>query len=188
MKKNILIIIISIIIVALGVGFFIYTLTVPKQNAVSKNNSASAEETEISGTKDIEGVTHSEGIVLTKSDKTEVNLDEYKNKPMMLLFFNKENEDSIKVLKKVEEMYKNYEEKVNFFMINTSTEVDEELENEYTLEIYYDFNQEVAKSYNVEEVPATIYIDELNKFLNAKTGFTTTDALEANLDILSGNI
>ena len=95
---------------------------------------------------------------------------------------------SYRTYKKQDLVYKDYEDKVNFFMINTATDIDKELENEYTLEIYYDFNQNVAKSYNVEEVPSTIYIDELHNFLNAKTGFTTTDALEANLDILSNNI
>ena len=31
------------------------------------------------------------------------------------------------------------------------------------------------------------YINESNEVFNAKEGFTTTDALEANLDILSNN-
>ena len=73
-------------------------------------------------------------------------------------------------------------------MINTSRDVDEELQNEYSLEIYYDFYEETARNYNVKEVPSFIYINENNEVFNAKSGFTTSDALEANLDILSNNI
>ena len=184
MKKNILIIIISVIISILGIGFFVYTLSVPDQT--SEDKSVSATEKEVSKTKDIKNVTYQE-IVLEKADGRKVNLADYKNQPKMLLFFNKENQDSIEVLKKVEEMYTNYEE-IQFFMINTASEVDETLAEEYSLEIYYDFSQEAAKSYKVKDVPSAIYIDELRNFLNAKSGYTTTDALEANLDILSNNI
>ena len=195
MKKNIIIIVISVLIAALGIGIFVYSISIPQKNLQEQENvntdiSKEQEivEEEISKTKDIEGVTYNESTLYTKADKTEVNLDEYKNKPMMLLFFNKENEDSIEVLKKVEELYKNYEGKIEFFMINTAEKIEEDLSNEYTLEIYYDFAKETAKKYNVTEVPSMIYINEFNEVFNAKAGFTTTDALEANLDILSNNI
>ena len=187
MKKNILIIVISIIIVALCVAFFAYTLTLDNNSAIEGEETEVIQQEEISKTQDIEGVSYSDA-TLYKADKTEVKISDYKDKPIMLLFFNKDNEDSIEVLKKVEDMYKNYEDKIQFFMINTAEEVDEELESEYTIEIYYDFYKETARNYNVTEVPSSIYINELNEIFNAKTGFTTTDALEANLDILSDNI
>ena len=84
-------------------------------------------------------------------------------------------------------MYKNYEGKINFFMISTAKEIDENLKNEYTVNIYYDFYEEAARKYNITEVPSMIYINEENEVFNAKVGMTTTDALEANLDILSNN-
>lgn len=186
MKKNILIIVISVIIVTLGVGFFVYTLTV-QNNSVAPEEGKKEVGEEVSKTKDLEGVSYSDA-TLYKADNTEVKISDYKDTPIMLLFFNKNNEDSIEVLNKVEEMYKNYEDKIQFFMINTAEEVDEELAKKYTIEIYYDFYKETARNYNVIDVPSTIYINELNEIFNAKTGFTTTDALEANLDVLSNNI
>ncbi|MBR3832489.1 MAG: redoxin domain-containing protein [Mycoplasmataceae bacterium] len=194
MKKNIIIIVISVLIAALGIGIFVYSISIPQKNLQEQENvntdiSKEQEivEEEISKTKDIEGVTYNES-TLYKSDRSEVKISDYKDKPIMLLFFNKENEDSIEVLKKVEELYKNYEGKIEFFMINTAEKIEEDLSNEYTLEIYYDFAKETAKKYNVTEVPSMIYINEFNEVFNAKAGFTTTDALEANLDILSNNI
>lgn len=186
MKKNIFIIVISIIIAILGIGFFVYTLMGSK-NSITVEEPPKEVIEEVSKTQDIEGVIYSDS-TLYKSENTEVKISDYKDTPIMLLFFNKENEESIEVLNKVEEMYGKYEDKIKFFMINTAEKIDEELANKYTIEIYYDFYKETARKYNVMDVPSTIYINESNEIFNAKTGFTTTDALEANLDILSNNI
>ena len=187
MKKNILIISISVIIVAISVGFFLYTLTV-------KNTKLDPEEVvkdikvenEVSKTQDIENVNYNDA-TLFKKDRTEVKISDYKDKPIMLLFFSEESEESMEVLKKVEELYPNYKETIQFFMINTDKEVNEELAKKHSLEIYYDFYEETAIKYNKTQVPSMIYINDLNEVFNAKEGFTTTDALEANLDILSNN-
>ena len=94
----------------------------------------------------------------------------------------------MEVLDKVELMYSDYEDKIEFFMINTAEKVGTSLDDKYTIEIYYDTYNEAAQNYNITEVPSMIYINNQNEVFNAKTGFTTTDALEANLDILSENI
>lgn len=187
MKKNILIIVISLIIAVLCVGFFVYTLTLENTTLEKEEVLKDVEvKNEVSKTQDIENVNYND-TTLFKSDNTEVKISDYKDKPIMLLFFNEESEESIEVLKKVEELYPNYKDTIQFFMINTAKEVNEEFEKDYTLEIYYDFYEETAIKYNVAQVPSMIYINELNEVFNAKEGFTTTDALEANLDILSNN-
>ncbi len=192
MKKNILIIVISSILVILAAGFFLYTLKFNDLNsdAVKLEPEEVLEgievKNEVSKTKDIENVNYNDSI-LFKSDKTEVKISDYKDKPIMLLFFNEESEESIEVLGKVEELYPIYKDTIQFFMINTAKDVNEDLSDKYTLEIYYDFYEETAMKYNIITVPSMIYIDENNEVFNAKEGFTTTDALEANLDILSNN-
>lgn len=189
MKKNILIIVISIILVALGLGFFLYTLTLDSNTTVDPENIIKDVEVqdEVSETKDIENVNYSDAS-LFKGDKTEVKISDYKDKPIMLLFFNEESQESVEVLKKVEELYPNYKDVIQFFMINTAKDRNEEFEKDYTIDIYYDFYEEAAIKYNITKVPSMIYINEFNEVFNAKEGFTTTDALEANLDILSNNI
>lgn len=184
MKKNTLIILISIIIFVVALAFFIYSSNV-NENLTEEQNIVIEEE--ISKTKDIDDVKYKDFIIY-RSDNSEVKLSDYVDTPVMLLFFSEENDDSMKVLKKVEEMYKNYEGKIQFLMINTAEEVNENLKNEYTIEIYYDFYKEAARNYNITELPSMIYINELNEVFNAKAGFTTTDALEANLDILANDI
>ena len=181
-KKNIIILVLAII---LFIGALLFCLNVFVFNKSEEEEKIVADE--ISGTKDIENVKYND-VIFYKTDGTEVKLSDYKDSAVVLLFFNKDNQDSIEDLKKVEELYKNYEEKIKFFMINTAQEVDEELQKEYSLEIYYDFYAGAAKTYNVTELPSIIYISENNEVFNAKSGFTTSDALEANLDILSNNI
>lgn len=180
-KKNIILLIIAGIFFIVALIFFVMNFN------FSKNDSENIIETEqISKTKDIEGIQYSDGI-LYKADGSEIKISEYKDKPIVLFFFNKQNEDSMKDLQELEKMYKSYEEKIKFFVINTAKEADQDLQSNYSLEICYDFYEEISRKYNISEVPSFIYINKENEVFNAKSGFTTTDALEANLDILSEN-
>lgn len=190
MKKNIIILSVTIIIFILALAFFLYVNQLEEKDIPIKEdikpNVVENRVQEESKTENIENVNYTD-FTIYKEDGSEVKFADYKDMPAMLLFFNSENTDSIEVLKKVEDMYKNYEGKINFFMISTAKEIDENLKNEYTVNIYYDFYEEAARKYNITEVPSMIYINEENEVFNAKVGMTTTDALEANLDILSNN-
>ena len=178
------------------------------QNKVEKNDSTTHEEqeendnedvvnneedvvnnekvAEISNTQDVENVSYTD-ITVYKEDNTETTLSEFSGKPVMLLFWTPENEDSINVLKKVNEIYKNYDGKIEFLMVSTSKEIPENLKNEITVNIYYDLNNEYQTKYNVEIVPTMVYIDKEDKIMNAKSGVPSSDAIEANLDILADN-
>lgn len=181
-KKNIIILIIAIVLVVLAMIFFIWSNNYNRK--VIEENIA-VEET--SKTKDLENTSYTD-FVFYREDKTEVNFSDYKDKATMILFWNPKNEDSVEDLKKVDSMYEKYKEKINFLMISTAEEVDEQIKNEVSMELFYDFYKEGQLKYEVTDVPTLIYITEDNEIFNAKVGFTTTDALEANLDIISNNI
>ena len=72
-------------------------------------------------------------------------------------------------------------------MINTSDKTPKNLEDELTIDIYYDNLKEGTSKFYITEIPSMIYIQKNNEVLHAKSGLTSTDALEANLDILSEN-
>lgn len=152
-----------------------------EENVVNNENGA-----EVSNTQDVENVSYTD-ITVFKEDNTETTLSEFSGKPVMLLFWNSENEDSINVLKKVNEIYKNYDAKIEFLMVSTSKEIPEDLKNEISVNVYYDLNNEYQTKYNVEIVPTMVYIDKENKIMNAKSGVPSSDAIEANLDILADN-
>lgn len=180
-KKDIIYLIIAGV---LFVGTLIFCLNVYFFDN-KDNNELKVEE--VSKTKDIEHVSYKD-VVFYKNDGTEIKLSDYQNSPVVLLFVNKSSEDSIEELNRLEGMSERYADKINFFVINCAQDVDNEFQNNHSLEIYYDFYEEARRNYNVSEYPSIIYISEDNEVFNAKSGLTTTDALEANLDILSGNI
>ena len=181
-KKNVIILIIGIIIFCLALVFLIFSINSKKEN--SQNN---IEVEEVSKTKDLEDVDYTD-FVFYREDRSEVRLSNYKDKPAMILFWNEDTEDSVEMLKRVNEMYEKYKDKINFFMINTTAKVSDEIKNSISMEIYYDLYKEGVLKYNISEFPSMIYIAEDNSIMNAKAGLTTRDALEANLDILSNNI
>ncbi len=180
-KKNIIILIVAIIIFCLALFFSIYVI-----NSKKDNNQNNMDVEEVSKTRDLEDVDYAD-FVFYREDRSEVKLSDYKDKPVMILFWNEDTEDAVEMLKRVNEMYENYKDKINFFMINTTEKVSDEIKNTVSMEIYYDLYKEGVLKYNVSEVPAMIYIAEDNSIMNAKSGLTTRDALEANLDILSNN-
>lgn len=183
-KKKIFIIIgicVAICVIIILIGNLLYSIG--NKNA---NNMANTVIDEESKTKDIKDVEYGE-IVIYKEDGTEVKLSDSKGKPVMLLFWNEENEDSVAVLEKVESLYKNYNDVINFYMISTSQNVSKKIKEKLSIDIYYDVDGLAQEKYNVEELPSMIYINRKNEVFNAKSGFTSTDALEANLEILYDN-
>ena len=182
MKKNTVILVGVIIFFIIALIFFIFAMKLSKKENISQEDLPYAE----SQTKDIENVNYTDITIYDENDN-ETQLSEFKDMPVMLLFFNKENEDSMKVLKKVEDVYKNFEDKIKFIMINTAEEVDSTLKDEHKIKIYYDFYKAAARSYNVNEVPSMIFINKDNEVFNAKSGLISSDALDANLNILIEN-
>ena len=87
-----------------------------------------------------------------------IKLSDYQNSPVMVLFVNLENEDSIEMLKRVNEQYSFYKEKVKFIVIQTKRDTQEVLQN-IELPIYQDKNEEIIKMYNVENYPTMLYIN-----------------------------
>ena len=189
MKKNFLILTFSILLLVFAVLFYMYASNIPAEVIEETNETETGVvvEEEISETEDLENVEYTDFSVYT-SEKKEVKLSDFKDKAVMILFFNPNDQDSMEVLDKVELMYSDYEDKIEFFMINTAEEIRTSLDDKYTIEIYYDLYKDASEKYNITKLPSMIYIDSSNTVFNAKTGFTTTDALEANLDILSENI
>lgn len=177
-KKNIIILVIAVIIFCLAMIFFIWTLKKEEE----PENTVYVEE--VSKTKDLENIDYTD-FTFYREDGSEVKLSDYKDKATMILFWNREEPDSVAVLEKVNKMYEKYSSQINFIMINTAQEVDNTIKDKVSMEIFYDFYKEGVIKYKISELPSMIYILEDNTIFNAKSGFTTTDALEANLEIIS---
>lgn len=195
-KKNIILLIIAIIVFVVALIFFVWStnqkdidninLNTLNTNENSEENLEPQREIESSNTQDVEEVSYQDISIYTE-DETEVKLSEFSGKPVMLLFWNPENNDSINVLEKVNGKYNDYKDKIEFFMISTSNEIPEQIKNEISMKIYYDLNGEGQEKYNTSVIPTMIYIDGNNEIINAKSGVPSNDAIEANLDLISNN-
>ena len=184
-NKSIITLVIAIVLVIVALVFYIWSLNYNEIEEPTQEEYIVLDEE--SKTKDLRNINYTD-FVFYREDRSEVNFADYKDKATMILFWNPDNKDSVEDLKKVNGMYEKYKDNINFFMISTSVEVDEQIKEEVSIEIFYDLYKEGQIKYNVTEVPTLIYITEDNEIFNAKVGFTTTDALEANLDIISNNI
>ena len=192
-KNSIIILVLSILFVVAAGALYIYVNNMPKTKPVQEMEFKLPEE-EPSNTKDIENVTYVD-FSFENSDGNLTKLSESQDMAAMVLFWNPDNADSVDVLKKVDSNRKKtspfclcaYEEKINFYMINTSDKTPKNLEDELTIDIYYDNLKEGTSKFYITEIPSMIYIQKNNEVLHAKSGLTSTDALEANLDILSEN-
>ena len=196
-KKSIALLIIAIVIFCIAVVFSIWSFTIDKtitrekQNQINSSNTTNQEENkdtviqnteEESKTKDFEA-TYKAFSVQDKDGKM-LDLLEYQNQPIVIFFWNESNKDSVEMLNKIDEQYESYKDKVVFIAISTE---EYNGKQEIKVPIYEDKQKEVASLYNVTELPTIIYINKENEVFNAKTGISSTDALKANLDILSEN-
>ena len=201
-RKNIVLLIIAIIIFCIAIVFAIYSFKIDKVVAedqipqnniqISDNNNNSNNDiqefsnevlNEVSKTKDFEA-TYTD-FVVEDEQGNEIKLSDYQGEPVMVLFWSAENEDSLEMLKRVNEQYESYKDRINFIAIHTK---EEEVElSDINLPIYTDKEQEVSSLYSVTEVPTMLYINKENEIFNSKTGLTTREALKANLDILIEN-
>lgn len=201
-KKSVVLLVIAIIILVVAVVFATWSFNLDSQVANEKSvvenkiveeqieNEVVSEETEFSES-DYKEESKTKSLKATYTDFSvkdkngnEIKLSDYKDSPVMILFWNNQNEDSIEMLKRLNEQYTNYENEIKFIVINSGEEYQVE---GVTLPIYQDTNNEISKLYNVTEFPGMIYINKENEVFNAKTGLTTKDALKANLDILAEN-
>ena len=194
-KKSIVLLIVASIIFCIALVFAVWSFTIDRtianqkdmsindniNNKIQTTNYVSESENEESKTEDFE-VTYKDFTVQDEKGN-EIKLSDYQNQPVVLLFINEENQDSVQMLNRINTEYENYKNDIVFIAISTKGMQKETLEHE--VPIYQDINGEVTKLYGVTQFPTIIYIDKENKVFNAKTGLTTVDALKANLDILS---
>lgn len=184
-KKSIFILVISILFLVASLAFSLYVNST-LSNKEEVGGHFELPEEEPSNTKDLEGITYVDFSFEDNSGNL-VKLSESKDMATVVCFWNPDNQDSVDVLKKIDAMNEKYEETIKFYMINTSDEMPEDLKNGLSIDVYYDKLKEGTSKFYITEVPSIIYIQKNNEVLHAKAGLTSTDALEANFDILSEN-
>ena len=182
-KKYIIIIVISVIALIL-IGVIAFPIAKKKNDQKKDIEMRQAWQKEESHTTDLDVV--NKPIVVYTKDNEEIDIETLKDKPMFIVFWSKENTESIEVIKRVNNFYDNYKEKVNFLLISVDQEPDEKIESEISAPIYYDFYQETVRGMEVSNIPAIVTIkgDDIE---NSRAGLASSDMIEANLELLVEN-
>lgn len=182
-KKNIILLVIAIIflIIAIYYVYDVYKVKEEPKTLYSNNN--------------VTQKTNYNNFKVYDKENKEVKLETYKDKPVVILFWQSNNVNSVELLKNINSKYEEYKDKVVFLPISMTdgrTESIESVENflaasEITIPVYYDLDTDAASIYNIAEVPTFIFIKKDNTILNKKEGNISEDALHASLDILAEN-
>lgn len=182
-KKNIILLVVAVIflIVAIYYVYDVYKGNDEPKTLYSNNN--------------INQQTNYNNFKVYDKENKEVTLETYKDKPVVVLFWQTNNAISVELLKNINSKYETYKEKIVFLPISMTdgrTETIETVENflkasEITIPTYYDLDTDAASIYNITEVPTILFIKKDNTVLNKKDGTISEDALLASLDILADN-
>ena len=135
-------------------------------------------------------------VVDTANEEETFSLSNYEGKPLVLMFWRSDVADAIETLNTLNTAYEEFGEEVNFVCIDvaigeTSSKEDVEnyiASNDIKVDMYYDTAENNAvNAYNITYVPSVVFIDKNRNVINTKVGILSYDALEANLDLLTGN-
>ena len=187
MNKSIIILISVFLVFVLAIAFYVYSTIIINAKKSQENSIVQREEVDILNISE-NSLNRYLDFAVYRDDGTILELAEYEDSSLVIMLFDDKDDASIENLDSIEALYKNYKNTIKFLMINTNSEVNEELKDKYSFEIFYDLKKESIKKYNISELPYILYINSNNEIFNTKTGLSTQDAISANLDLLSNNI
>ena len=176
-KKNIIILVVAILIFIGALAIFIYT----KNNASSTNDNAQNNDMTVSNSKDTP--------YFYDSNNKKYTLEEFTNKPTVILYWKSDNSSSYDMISLFEKYYIDYKDKVNFLAININEAdidfdlIDNVLAAGFTIPIYFDTDLTFSKELNNKKFPYLTFIEngEIAKDFEQTV---TDEAFKANLDIM----
>ena len=121
-----------------------------------------------------------------------VKLSEKSGKPVVINFWATWCGPCREELPAFENMYKKYQDKVEFMMVNLTDGMREKKEdvkdfitkNNYSFPVYYDTNQNAAYMYNMTSVPVTVFVDADGNIDNYRVGGLRENKLKEYIEQL----
>jgi len=200
--KNIILLIIATAMVIVAT-YFVYSvykeIDVPSErNSLSEmsNQNRIDSQVELRGEMEKDKRSENNEFTIYNENKNEINLSDYEGKPIYMLFWKMNKEESVEMLEMLNEYYERYKNSIAFLaisvtdgMLETVSSVEDFVkQKDILIPIHYDLNSDAILSYNVNELPTSISIDKDGNIFKTNVGTTGRDALEATLDILANNI
>jgi hypothetical protein len=196
MKNKKMVIVFILIAILLVAGIVVNVIAIKEKNENAEDlstNIANNVDNTIDDDLELTGEKYNSADVTDENNK-EVTVQTTENTPMVLIFWNHEEEKSIEAVKIVQSYYDKYSTKID---IKAVAEVDKNSkakiisiasENNITMPIVYDtVDYSLSKANNVSKIPTILMINKNGEIINTLTDDINEDIIEANLDILAEN-
>lgn len=175
-KKNIIILIISILMLVMAFGVFLYSKHVRKNPNAPENQPASNSE--------------EQAFHFYDYDKNSLSLNDFSDKPSVILFWKSDDSNSYDIISLLEQYYEEYKDKVNLFGINVNEpDIDYEIVDNvkaarFKIPMYFDTDLLAKDEFNYEVLPYLAFIDTDGNVVNDFSVTITEDQFLANLELL----
>lgn len=185
-KKNIIILTVAIIIFLGALALFLYANSLDSGNKSENitNSTLNQSVTDSSITK---------GFYFYDIDGNKLNLDDFSDKPIAMLFWKSDDANSYEVIKLFEKYYQDYQNSAYFLVINVNEpDIDLEIvENvkaaKFQTPMYFDTDLTAHTKYQYQKLPYLIFMEEDGTISNEVSETITEDAFTANLDLIIHN-
>lgn len=196
MKRNISFIIVGLALVLLIGGAYVLYDKLSKEYSSDSNlvidKPTQAPPSDTSSKEDTDKYNDYYNFTVTDWDSNEVQLKDFKGKPVILNFWASWCPPCVGELPYFEEAYKEYGDKVQFMIVNLTDGNRETVElakkyitdNKYTFPVYFDTKADVAFSFSVSSIPATYLVDENGNIVGHAIGAIEKKDMEDIIKIL----
>ena len=191
MKKNLPLILLSILLVVLlaGAGFLYNALrdTVDSEQLATQPSSTAPSEETSGETRET-----APDVVLTDWDGNECRLSDFIGKPVILNFWASWCGPCQSEMPDFEEAYREYGDDIHFLMVNCTTSSRETKasavsliqEKGYTFPVYFDTTGEAAGTYGAYSIPLTFFIDAQGCPVAYAQGALDAETLQTGIDMI----
>lgn len=183
-KIIILVAVIVVIMIIVGIVKVAYVATHVDNTVVTEDQTSNENEEDLSDL-ELTGPDYTPSVLYDQNGE-EVALSDYAEKPMVLFFFNAEEEASAIVLEILENLYETYSDDVNFVYISLDGNTSLELSDYYGT-LLNDTDSNALNDYDIEMSPTLAFVNSDGQIINTIEGETDEDTIDANLSILSEN-
>ena len=186
-KKNIIILTIAVIFLLIAIGVYLYA------TSLNSGNSSNTIQNTISQPPTPEIQEETENFYFYDGDGNKLDLTDFSDKPIAMLFWKSDNSTSYEIIKLFEKYYEDYKEKINFLVVNVN-EPDLDLEivenvkaANFSVPVYFDTDLTSTNEYQYSKLPYVIFINKDGNVDKETSENITEDMFTANLDLLIEN-
>lgn len=181
MKNKSLIITLVILVAIIAVAAIAYPKLSEKatEGTTAVQNDSTSEEKKYPEMADIK---------IFDSNGNEVQLSDFKGKPIIVNFWATWCGYCIQEMPDFEEAYKQHGDEVQFLIVNTDDGIEKGEEfikdKGYTFPTYYDLDYNAAITYGITGIPRTIAIDKTGNILYNRSGMINAETLEGIIEMI----